>query len=920
MMFQTILFHKDLSRVVKYYQDGADDGHATNPDASAWQGIGAQALGLEGPVDPARFRELLAGEVTPGEIPTRIHTRADRRPHIGMDLTFHAPKSVSLQALVGKDVRVLEAHDRAVAAAVRAAEERALAARRVKGEQTVERTRNLIVARFRHETSRGGDPHLHTHAVALALTRRSDGAWRSLQTREISMSTRYIGSVYLAELAAELQAIGYALRPGRDGTFELAHIDRAQILAFSRRQKQIVEHLAASGLTLETATQRQTLISTYATRPKYRPRDRGELDAEWQARARAAGIDFARKSASLSDARGRARFDRTAELVKAQAFVEGARRSVRFALAHLTERQAIVEEGKLLEVALKHVVGHARLADVRREIERLSQTGYLVPETPLFRLADGPPPGRTKSAWVAEAVLQGRSKGEARAQVDAEIRSGRLVPAERRFTTQTALDREKRILRIERAGRESVRPIAPAKRIQRRLAFSDLNDGQRTAVELITTTTARVVGVQGYAGTGKTHMLDQARSLVEEHGYRVVTLAPYAAHVRVLRQHGVEARTVASFAAAKEKVLDDKTVLVIDEAGTVPTRHMVHALKLAEEAGARVVLLGDTAQTKAIEAGRPFDQLQRAGMETAVMAEIERQTDPTLREAVALAARGEAASSLELLSHVRQVSDDHERRRAVARDYARLPEDERAATIILSGTNEARREINKRVREDLGLAGKGYEFATLSRRDTTKAERTYSQNYSPGEIIQPERDYKTAGLSRGALYEVLESGPGNRLTVRTENGKVLEFSPAKRHQLSVYEPERSELAAGDRVRITRNDAALELANGDRFTVKAVSPALVTLTDGKRTIALPADRPLHLDHAYATTVHASQGTTAERVLFDATTRSRTMSQETYYVAISRARREARIYTDDLERLPSAVAREQEKHAAMDLERG
>jgi len=85
------------------------------------------------------------------------------------------------------------------------------------------------------------------------------------------------------------------------------------------------------------------------------------------------------------------------------------------------------------------------------------------------------------------------------------------------------------------------------------------------------------------------------------------------------------------------------------------------------------------------------------------------------------------------------------------------------------------------------------------------------------------------------------------------------------------------------------------------------------------VELPANRPLHLDHAYATTVHGSQGTTAERVLIDASTQSRTTSQEVYYVTISRAERDARIYTDDLARLPRAIVREHAKHAALDLER-
>ena len=921
MLSHKVLTRQDVGRAASYYEDGADDYYAGEGEASAWQGKGAEALGLEGAVDSHRFRELLAGRVTAGDPTSRSATRRDSQSRIGIDLTFSAPKSVSLQALIGGDERIIEAHDRAVARAIAAAEERAQTRKKVKGESRVEDTRNIIVAKFRHETSREQDPQLHTHALVLNLTRRSDGAWRALRNDEIVKATKYLGAVYRAELAAELQDLGYGLRHGREGTFELAHMERAQVVAFSRRTAQIERMMAQKGLTPENATPEQKQHVKLTTRPRKGSVDRQALFAEWQARARELRMDLTRPAPLDSHPRrGTAseRFDPGA----AHSAAEGARRSVRFAIAHLTERQAIIEERELLDVALKHAVGRATLSEVRREITRLSSTGYLIPESPLYRAADAPinAPGLPKGAWVAAEVGRGMARDDARTHVDGAIAGGRLVPVERRFTTQTALEREKRILRIERDGRGALQPIGGAEQIGSRLASSDLNEGQRAAVELITTTLHRVVGIQGYAGTGKSHMLDHAKRLAEEHGHRMVALAPYVAHVRALRELGVEAKTLASFLAARDKALHEKTVLVIDEAGTVPTRQMEQALKLAEQARARVVLLGDTAQTKAIEAGRPFHQLQAVGMQTAVMAEIERQKDPALREAVSLAARGESQSSLARLSDVREVRDDHERRRSIAADYARLPEEERASTIVVAGTNEARREINRAIREDLGLAGRGHEFATLTRRDTTQAERAFSKNYSVGDVIQPERDYPRARLARGALYDVVENGPGNRLTVRGEKGEVVEFSPMTCRRLSVYEPERSEIAIGDRVRITRNDAARDLANGDRFVVAGVTRAAVTLTDGKRIVEIAANKPLHLDHAYATTVHASQGTTAERVLIDAATKSRTTSQEVYYVAISRARREARIYTDDLPRLPAAVGRQQVKQAALDLERG
>jgi conjugative relaxase-like TrwC/TraI family protein len=921
MLSVKVLTRRDVGDAARYYEDGADDYYAGEGEASAWQGEGAQALGLEGPVDGARLRELLAGQVKPNGRTSRASTRDDANTRIGIDLTFSAPKSVSLQALIAGDARIFEAHDRAVAVAIAAAEERAQTRKKVKGQSRVEDTGNLVVAKFRHETSREQDPQLHTHALVLNLTRRSDGAWRALRNDEIIKATKYLGAVYRAELAAELQKLGYTLRHGRDGMFELAHVDRRQLAAFSRRSAQIEERLAANGLTRETATAEQKQRGSLATRARKVSAERQALFSEWRRRAAELGMDLQRSSPGIQDRHVHLTQDGRPPTSPQQSEMQCATRSVRFAISHLTERQAIIEERELLDVALKHAVGRATLPEIRSEVARLSAGGFLIPEAPLYRSADGGPraEGLPRGAWIAAEAQRGTAKEQARSLVEAAISDGRLVKAERRFTTQTALEREKRILQIEREGRGTVEPIGPAEAVRARLAASRLNEGQRAAVELITRSPNRVIGVQGFAGTGKSHMLAEAKAGVEAHGYRVVALAPYAAHVRALREHAVESKTLAAFLAAREKGLDEKTVLVIDEAGTVPTRQMEQALKLAEQAGARVVLLGDTGQTKAIEAGRPFDQLQAAGMQTALMEEVQRQRDPILREAVVLAARGESEASLARLSDVREVRDDHDRRRAIAADYARLPEEERSRTIVVAGTNESRREINAAIRENLGLAGRGQDVTLLVRRDTTQAERTFSKHYSPGDVIQPERDYPKAGLSRGALYEVLENGPGNQLRVRGEKGEVVEFCPMTCRRLSVYEPERSELAVGDRVRITRNDAGLDLANGDRFTVAALSPGSVKLTDGKREVTMAADQPLHLDHAYATTVHASQGTTAERVLIDAATRSRTTAQDVFYVAISRARQEARVYTDDRTRLPAAVAREHVKHAALELER-
>jgi AAA domain/TrwC relaxase len=308
--------------------------------------------------------------------------------------------------------------------------------------------------------------------------------------------------------------------------FELTHMKRGQLAAFSQRTAQIERRLASEGLTAATATAAQMQRVKLATRPpKMISADRQALFAEWKERARDVEIDFTRRGWPL-EAGGLPRRS-TVPDPAAHAAAEGARRSVKFAIAHLTERQANIGERDLLDVALKHGVGRATLLDVRREIERLSSSGYLVPESALYRWPDAPldAPAYPRDLWVAAHVQRGLTHQEARARFDLDVESGRLVPVERRYTTQTALERERRILHVERTGRDALQPIAAPEAVHVRLSSSRLSPGQRAAVELIATAPHRVLGVQGYAGTGKSKMLDQARVVAEEHDYRVVAAA-----------------------------------------------------------------------------------------------------------------------------------------------------------------------------------------------------------------------------------------------------------------------------------------------------------------------------------------------------------------------------------------------------------
>ena len=925
-----------------HYFSSADDYYAKeNP--GEWQGQGAQALGLTGPVEQAQFSRLLDGQLPNGERIQKTFDPVDHKKRMGLDLTFSAPKSVSMQALVAGDKDVTAAHDRAVTRALEQVERLAEARKKVQGTSYRERTANMVIGKFRHEMSRSKDPQLHTHAVVLNMTKRADGAWRALSNEDIFRVQHEVDALYKAELAKGLQALGYAIRLVDDqGSFELAHIRREQIEAFSSRSLVIEEALAHEGKTRASATTLEKQVISLATRPRKNESDRLTVKQYWAEKSRALGIDYGLRSqldgrhhGAGASFGGHGRSDAGGEHLAATslpASLTPAQAVVQYAINHLTEREAVVRETALMATALRRAVSLAGPDEVRAEIRRLVAQGMLIEAVPVYRMADRRGgPALSSAGWKNHLqALKGWSNKQAQQYVSHAIQQGALVPSEKRYTTQKALAREKAILAIERSGRGAVAPIMAATAVKAALEGSALNAGQRSAVEAMVSSTNRFVGIQGDAGTGKTYTVNQAIALIQQaakasEGYRTVALAPYGNQVKALKSEGLDAHTLASFLRTKDKPIDDRTLIVLDESGVVGARQMEQVMRIVEKAGARMVLLGDTKQTEAIEAGKPFAQLQQAGMHTARIREIQRQQDPELKTAVEHAAEGRVVHSLAHIQHVEELKDPGERHQAIVNDYLQLSEPERRETLIVAGTNAARREINQMVRASLDLSGKGREFEILTRVDMTQAQRRFAPSYQPGMVIQPDKDYPAVGLARGETYRVKEALPGNALAVQRQDGATITINPRKVTQLSVYHLERAELSAGDTVRINRNDPGRDLTNGDRMRVASVWGGMVKLEsveqrDGRppRSLELLANKPLHLEHAYASTVHSSQGLTNDRALIALDTKSRTTSMNLYYVAISRARQEARVYTNSIQELPTAIARHFDKSTALAIQ--
>ncbi|NEQ44321.1 MAG: AAA family ATPase [Leptolyngbya sp. SIOISBB] len=323
---------------------------------------------------------------------------------------------------------------------------------------------------------------------------------------------------------------------------------------------------------------------------------------------------------------------------------------------------------------------------------------------------------------------------------------------------------------------------------------------------------------------------------------------------------------------------------------------------------ARVLLVGDTRQLSAVEAGNPFKSLQAGGMTTAYLETHRRQQSQALRSAVELVAQGQIGDGIQLLEKaecVKEVVEAEERSQQIAQDYLSLPDAEREKTLILAGTNQERLELTQKIRAGLQVAGDlgpdSFVLQSLRRKDLTTAQASYASAYLPGDLLVPVQDYRLQGLYRAEKYTVLTVDPDtNRLTLETPNGSVLAIDPAQCPRNTIYTTQSLSIAIGDKLRWTRNNRQANVRNGQTIVVTQIEPdgmAKVIDAEGK-TRAVNLTGKQYLDYAWVSTTYSSQGKTANRVL---ALLGNTTHREAFYVAISRAKHELTLYTAGREEL-------------------
>ncbi len=627
-------------QAARYYTDQVASGREDYYDGEGeapgrWTGSAAPAAGLQGRVEPGQFDQLLAG----GGLRRPVRDGAVA----GFDLTFRAPKSVSvLWGIADPEVtkQLGEAHDAAVETALGYLEREACRARRGAGGAIQVQGSGFVAAAFRHRASRAGDPLLHTHVVAGNLTRGPDDRWTALDARHLYRHAKTAGVLYQAELRRELTLrLGLEWEPVERGTADIEGVPREVIEHFSQRRAEVLEHMAAHGGRSAQSAQ----IAALETRRTKQDVSVDRLREQWRARAAEHGL--------------------TAPVV--ERILQPGDRAVPWVTA-------VGPEALTREVS---VFGRAEL---------------------LQALAEAQPRGASIAnlEQVADAMLTDREI--------VPLPHGR-VPAgltEARFTTGELLDIEQDLVDRSTRSTDSDAGLVSQSAVWSAFQGRTLSEEQRGAVVDLCRRGDGISVLRAAAGTGKTFVLDAAREAWQSTEREVIGCALSArAALELSDQAAIPSVTIAQLTArlTDGMQLPEGGVLVVDEAGMVSTRDLARLAEAAERVEAKLVLVGDDRQLPEIQAGGAFHALAER-LPKIELREVRRQKEAWDRQALDALRSGEVERWARAYRDHGQITvgDSAEATRAaLVNDWSRADGDR----LMMAARRDDVADLNQRARQ-----------------------------------------------------------------------------------------------------------------------------------------------------------------------------------------------------------------------------
>ena len=790
-------------------------------------------------------------------------------------------------------------------------------------------TRNLVIGLFQHDTNRNQEPNAHFHAVVANVTQGPDGKWRALRNDKLWEHNTLLNAMTMARFRLAVEKLGYQVGEfGKHGNFEAVGVPKPVRDAFSSRRTEILEAYS----TMEAKGPAALDAATLMTRADKGPvADRQGLVNQWREAAAQLGFD---PRLVIAQANARAATD-----IGSVSGIGNSVRSIgqraRLLAATFAERLGLRQGDPLVprdmgrrtpeQIAAVHAVASA--------IRHLGEREAAFSRTEIYRSALG---------FALPTTLT-----DIEHRVDQLLRQGQLQKgkgADRHLvTTRDAIGLEQRIIAAVENGRGHGTAVVVADEAGARLqALSQLkyglalNPGQEGAGRLLLASHNRIVAIQGVAGAGKSTVLKPVADILREEGRSVLGLAVQNTLVQMLeRDTGIPSMTVARFLRQHRDLLEGAdqarlaearaslrgTTVLLDEASMVGNADKERLVRLANLLQLdRFASIGDRKQLGAVDAGKPFDVMQQAGVETAIMNTNLRARDKALRDAQYAAQGGHIDEALRHLGPHVVASGDTATVDAAAAWLSLSPAEREVTAIYASGRN-LRGQVNDAVQTGLKANGElgpcSLRLNVLSRINLTREEMRYARSYAAGMVLEVDRRQRGQGLQKGR-YEVVETDPTReRVMLQNERGKRFEFRPGQmrpqgeQDPLRLFEVRPLEIHDGDRIRWTATDHKRGLLNADQARIVAVDPNGVTVKTSlgaEHLLGLGDPMLKRLDLAYALNAHMAQGLTSDRGIAVMDSRERNLAnQQTFLVTITRLRDGLTLFVDNAGKLEAAVER-------------
>ena len=834
----------------------------------------------------------------------------------GIDMTFSAPKSVSVAAIVGGDKRIIEAHNAATKAGLDYFEKNFAQTRSYdeNGQRVKQNTENLAIASYTHYTSRSvegqaPDPQLHTHNVIFNITKDNE-KFKSLSNEEFYKHQKFADQLYQNELAKNIEKLGYQTewtrQKGGNYTFEIKEMTQANEL-FSKRDGQIAEHLEKYEKEYgRELTAEEKSILKLETREYKGKEVLSELQENWQQQMKDNNLDIEmmKTNANLTQVQQHITLD--------------LKSSFDLALKNISATESTFNQHQLFNDVTKISAGRFSLDEIKTHFESSIKD------------------------------LNNLHNLEKNSLDVFEINTSKENSNTKIFATGEMINAERNIIESMQNGKGTQNQIFTNEELNERVKevenFSKLNEGQAGAVKDLLTSQDLIVGVQGDPGVGKTFLMGVLREVGDDKVLLRGTSKTGKAVDGLQTESLIDSKTLDSFLNTKTEALKSEKpqIWLVDESSMVGTKQLDSLVEKAKEVGnTKIGLVGDTKQLKAVDAGDMFTKLQDKGMATSIVDEILRQkteltkkvvkdfkTKDTVKDGIE---RLEEAGKLYEASDVEKDGKTIKDMEAlkdklienVKADYTNNEKGIKKTTVLVS-TNAEKSELNLQLRDTAKEAGsvsdQDFSIQVEEAKKLNDIDKLFAGNYNIGDLLIAQK--MQGDIKTGMKTEVINIDKENnkvevKFTTKSGEERIKSIDAAKLENYQAFELVQKDFSVGDKVMFQKNDKNSGVKNGEIAYITNIGEdgKMEFESKAKGNFEVDINDYKNLDYGYAMTTHKSQGISEDNIHIFAQA-SGSINLNAGFVQVSRAGKEVQIYTDDSEKLIDKYQNEQVKENAMD----